>query len=218
MIGALVQQALGGVLLRARMEARKAAFAAAAVLLVLGSLTLAGAAGIVVVSVRYGVIAGLLSGAGFLLFLALVTFLIGRRVPGAAASPAAVEAEAVIENVPTAGVPHPEAHSGLAALARAHERVRGEIDGILPPGSQGAVTAMAANQLARRPVPTLAAAVAIGTALGVLQHRRRRADGDQALPEATAGVAAPKARRPLRRTGGRSVPGTSPEDASRRGA
>ena len=210
MIGGLVQQVLGGALLRARMEARKAAFAAAAGFLVLGALTLAGAAGIVVLSARYGVIAGLLAGAGLLLLLAILTFLVGRRVPGADASPAAVQAEAVLEDVPAPGVPHPEAHSGIAALARVHDRVRSEIDGVLPPGSQGAVTALAASQLARRPVPTLAVAVALGTALGVLQHRRGRASvttsAEPSKPEAVhaAGAGpmepAPRARRPLRRS------------------
>ena len=217
MIAGLVSQALGGVLLRARMEARKAALLAAAGMLVLTALTLAGAAGLIVVAERYGVVAGLLGGSGLLLLLALAVFLIGRRVPGAAASRRAVEAEAVLEGVPAPGAPGPAsapgpegvlggaapgAPPGLAALAHVHDTVRGHLDGVLPPGGQGALTAMAAQQLARRPVPVLAAAVAAGAVIGVL--RRRNA----ALPAGTEPAAPAPA-------GEAAVSGATPPPAAR---
>ena len=221
MIAGIVQQALGGALLRARMEARKAAFAAAAGMIVMGALTLAGAAGIVVLSARYGVIAGLLAGAGLLLVLALLTFLLGRRIPGADASRRAVEAEAVLEDVPAPGVPEPEARSSLAALTDVHDAVRGRLDGILPPGSEGAVTALAARHLARRPVPTLAAALAAGALIGLVQMRRGASAGEGAGTPDPASAPQPTAptptarRRPARREAGRPVAKDEPRTRTR---
>ena len=190
MLAGLARQAMGGALLRARMEARKAAFAAAAGLLMLGALTMAGAAGLIVLAARYGIIAGLLGGAGLLLLLAVIVFLLGRRVPGAEASASAVRAEGALENVPAPGLPQPDAveggvPSGLAAFSQLHETVRGRIDGVMPPGGQGAVTALAASQLAKRPAATLGAALAIGAAVGLLR-RQREERASQAATDAAA--------------------------------
>ena len=176
MLAGLVQQAMGGALLRARMEARKAAFAALAGLLVLSAVTMAGVAGIIVLAGRYGIIAALLASAGLLLVLAVITFLVGRRVPGAEATAQEVRVEGALENVPAPGLPDPEHASGLAALTQLHDTVRGHIDGVMPPGGQGAMTALAASQLSKRPAATLGAAVALGAAVGLVQHRRRAAE------------------------------------------
>ena len=173
MIAGLVQQAMGGVLLRARMEARKAAFAALAGLLVLGAVAMAGVAGIIVLADRYGIIAALLASAGLLLVLAVLAFVAGRRLPGAEASARQVRAEAMAEDVPAPGLPDPDHASGLAALTQLHDTVRGRIDGVMPPGGQGAAAALAASQLAKRPAATLGAAVALGAVVGLVQHRRR---------------------------------------------
>lgn len=207
MLAGLVQQALGGALLRARMEARKAAFAAFAGLLVLGALTMAGVAGIIVLAGRYGIIAALLASAGLLLVLAGVVFLVGRRVPGAEATAQEVRAEAAIEDVPAPGLPDPEHVSGLAAFTQLHDTVRGRLDGVMPPGGQGAVTAIAASQLAKRPAATLGAAVAFGAAVGLVQHRRRAAEAASTTsrtPEEdrAASVPVPAPRRRLARRPG----------------
>lgn len=186
MIAGVIQQAMGGVLVRARMEARKAAFAGIAAMLVVGALTLSGAAGIVVMSSRYGVVAGLLSGSGLLLVFALIAFLVGRRVPGADASRRAVAAEALVDDVPAPGVPLSDpiaAEPGRAAtFARVHREVRGHLDGILPPGSEGAITQVAAHHLARRPVPTLAFAVAAGAVIGLVRARSARIVTEEPTP------------------------------------
>lgn len=228
MIAGLIRQAMGGALLRARMEARKAAFAAAAGFLLMGALTLAGAAGVIVLASRYGIVAALLGGAGLLVALALVTFLIGRRVPGAEASRRAVQAEAVLEDVPAPGLPHPgegRPVSGLAALSQVHDDVRARLDGVLPPGGQGALATAAATQLARRPAATLGAAVAAGAVLGLARARRAKAEaavaatGAPRTPE-TAPPAAAKAPVPMSEPSGRAKPETTgpppPKPAARR--
>ena len=228
-----VGQAMGGALLRARMEARKAAFAAAAGLLALGALTLAGAAGIVEVSTRYGVIAGLLAGAALLLVLAVIVFLIGRRVPGADASARAVRAEALLEDTPAAdaAVPqrtlrdepshdHVAGDGGLAALATARDAVRARLDGVLPPGGQGALAAAAASQLARRPAATLGAALAVGAVIGLVR-------GARGVPSAAATLDAPStkpgsddlaARPPAPRPAPRRRPAGRPDRGAKRSA
>lgn len=187
MIAGVVQQAMGGILVRARMEARKAAFAGAAAMLVVGALTLAGAAGIVVMSARYGIIVGLLSGAGLLLFFALIAFLVGRRVPGAEASKRAVAAEAFSEDVPAPGAPMPGSMAAEASHAATfsdmHHRVRTHLDGIVPPGSEGVLTQIAAHHLARRPIPTLVIAVAAGAVVGHIKARSVSAPAAEPTPE-----------------------------------
>lgn len=147
---------------RVRFAVRQLAVFSGAGALVMTGASLLLAAGIVWLSARYGVLIGLCSVGGALIVCGLLAFLIGRPKPVAAiaeASPALAEAE-------MAALP------GGELIGQAGHAIR-TARAVLPAGSGAAIAGAVGTQLARRPVKAVAAAVALGAVLGLVQATRR---------------------------------------------
>ena len=149
---------------RVRFALRQVAVASGAGALVLAGLSLLGSAGIVWLSARYGVLIGLSAAGGALVLCGLLVFLLARPKPTEAVVEVAPAAEAALPGGGVAGVAE---MMGPALIGQAGTALRAA-RAVLPDGS-GAVT----TQLARRPVKAVAAAVAFGAVLGLVQATRR---------------------------------------------
>ena len=160
---------------RVRLALRQVAVASGAGALVLAGLSLIGAAGIVWLSARYGVLVALCAAGGGLVLCGLVVFLVARPRPAAAVAEAApaMEAAALSGGVRSAvggavgGDVLGPAFVGHAGTALRAARAA------LPAGSGAAIAGAVTSQIARRPVKAVAAAVAVGAVLGVLRAARR---------------------------------------------
>ncbi|MBB4658841.1 hypothetical protein [Parvularcula dongshanensis] len=148
---------LSGFALRLRLILRRAAFGTAVGLLFGGALALLIAAGVVAVAARYGLVAGLLSGAGFLVFLGILVAIVGRPRRGLA-TPAAAVASGPVPQAPPASLA-----GGLSAAS-----------GLLPNGAKEVVAGVVARQLTIRPGRTIGAALAVGAAITLVGAMRRR--------------------------------------------
>ena len=144
---------------RIRFALRQAAVASGAGALVITGLSLIGAAGVVWLSARYGVLVGLCAAGGVLILCGLLVFVVARPRPAVAVAQAASTAEAV-------ALPGGELVGQAGAALRTARAV-------LPPGSTAAIAGVVTTQLARRPVKAVAAAVAVGAVLGLVQAARR---------------------------------------------
>ena len=140
---------------------RQVAIASGAGALILTGLSLLGAAGLVWLSARYGVLIALSAAGGVLVVLGLLVFLIGKPRPAKAVAEAAPIAEELAVDAVTPGDLVQTAGDALRS-ARS----------VLPPGAGAAVAGVVTTQIARRPGKALAAAVALGAIAGLVHGVR----------------------------------------------
>lgn len=141
---------------------RQVAVASGAGALILTGLSLLGAAGLVWLSARYGVLIALSAAGGVLVVLGLLVFLIGKPRPAKAVAEAAPIAEEVAVDAVMPG--GDLVHTAGEALRTARS--------VLPPGAGAAVAGAVTTQIARRPGKALATAVALGAIVGLVHGVR----------------------------------------------
>ena len=155
---------------RVRFALRQVAVASGAGALVLAGLSLLGAAGIVWLSARYGVLIGLSAAGGALVLCGVLVFLLARPRPAEAVADVAPAAEtAALSGTSLGGVAE---MMGPELVGQARTALRAA-RAVLPDGTGAAIAGAVTTQLARRPVKAVAAAVAVGAVLGLVQATRR---------------------------------------------
>lgn len=155
-----------------RQALRQAVWGLVIGLVAMTGVTLLSAAGLIVLIDRYGALPALLSVGGGMIALAIALLLVMRlravRARRAALALAAVQAApaapapAAPAAVPESALASPLSLDGLDA-ARARWASR------LPEGLEARITEAARDQIARRPVRTVAAAAAVGLVIGFVR-------------------------------------------------